>query len=93
MRIILSILFSMCMSSIIMADDMDSVTYYGKQIALAQQTGNQDAEREGLRNVLRLYKNIANGVSRDTIYAGLATQYGTLCAQSEQYEQAIESTT
>lgn len=93
-RLFAIILYLVSINVAIVADElMDSLTFYGHQVATAQQIGNQEEERDGYKNILRIYKRLANSVSKDTIYAGLATQYGTLCAQFEQYEQAIEATT
>ena len=93
-RLLMILLCLSGMNFVIVADElMDSLTFYGRQVATAQQIGNQEEERDGYKNILRIYKRLANSVSKDTIYAGLATQYGALCAQSEQYEQAIEATT
>lgn len=78
----------------IIADELiDSITYYAKQIAAAEQVSDQVAKREGYKNLLRVYKELADDVSQDTIYAGIATQYGLLCGEAEEFSTAIEVTT
>ena len=78
-RILVIILCLISLTSFVLADEKeDSLWYYDQIIVSAQETGNIEAEFEGYRQLLRLYKEIEGDISQDTVYAVLETGYASL---------------
>ena len=89
-RILVIILCLISLTSFVLADEKeDSLWYYDQIIVSAQETGNIEAEFEGYRQLLRLYKEIEGDVSQDTVYAVLETGYASLYYQIGDYNSSI----
>ena len=90
-QILIVLLSALCAVFAIKADEKrDSLNYYVQRLSVAYDSGNFQEASMYFKHTLRLYKEVAGDVSKNTEYASIANDYANLCYQMGDYETAVK---